>query len=153
MQENEVGYHFISSYYTSLAYNPDDIKKYYDNDANIWRSTMNTQVGKKLSEASNELVIKIPTGCEIVMTGYNILPLNGQILINTNGYILNENETELFNQTFVLAEKAAKRYFIIADSFNINNAQKAVNTTAETFVAPKNDKQKKQGKFAPYSSK
>ncbi|EAY16064.1 hypothetical protein TVAG_278300 [Trichomonas vaginalis G3] len=150
MEEKEVGNHFISTYYNTLAFQPEEIVKFYDSEATIWRSTMESPIGKKLADANDDLLIKIPTGCEVVVTGYSVLPLNGQILVNTNGFILNDNDTELFSQSFVLVEKS-KRYFIIADSFSKNNAQQAVNTTAQTFVAQKVEKPKRQNKPNQYN--
>ena len=129
---------FIVAYYKCLIYSNSDIKKFYDEESIIWRQSMKTPNGVKLSEAADSISPEIPAGCDFKILSYQIneIPIKEQTYsIFVTGSMATSGETKVVSQSFVIQIKS-DRCFIISDILHINPLSEVLPENVETVQIP-----------------
>ena len=149
--KQKVGQQFVQAYYATLVNTKNDLIKFYQPEAMIWRESLGSGKGIKLADYKEDLFVELPRGCEISVTDFTENVFQGGIHITVFGHILDDDKTIVFTQSFVLLE-CSDRYCVVSDTLKVAKAGSVVNTTAETFVLQKQQKSKggKNQKFATF---
>lgn len=147
--KKEIGEQFVQAYYTTLIQNRNDLTKFYDKEAMIWRDSFGNGEGKNFESAKPDLFVKISHGCDVSVTGYSFNNFHGGIHVFVNGHILDNDLVYVFVQSFVILEKS-ERYFIVSDTLKINETEKIVDSETETYVVRHQRRQQQKSKFGPY---
>ena len=115
MEVQNIATDFIVAYYSIVIGEIDNLNKFYDVDASIWRNDLNSKVGVSLKKAKINLFPTIELGTDFSILSYSILPLKTGFSVSVIGQLKFEQSTRTFSQFFTLAKKS-DRYFIVSDS-------------------------------------
>ena len=153
MSNNENATEFISGYYYKLAYAPNDLPKFYNQEkATIWRQSMETTNGVPFSEAKKVLIPSIARGSKISVMEYNILNVRNGFVLNVFGKIENETSRKFVQTFFIEAVEGddSSRACIVSDSlkYELTPEEEEVLQLAEVPRANRQYKRKQiQNKF------
>ena len=144
--KQKIGQQFIQAYYSTLIQNANDLSKFYDQEASIWRESFGNGESKKVEDCKDNLFPAVQQGSEVAITSFADNSFPGGFHISVFGHIIKDSITSVFNQTFVLLQRS-DRIFIVSDALKIVKDTEVVDTKAATynyqFNKPKN--------FAPYT--
>lgn len=127
---------FIVLYYNFAATCKNDINKFYDQNALVWRSGSSKAI--KLSEINERLFPEVKHGSEFNVVDYSVVPVEENKAFNltvTGNFSYNKENIQAFTQCFTLKyfdEKAA----IISDSLFITPVDSIVVPEKELVECP-----------------
>ena len=161
----KIGKQFIKAYYQTVTQSKNDLIKFYEQDATVWRDSFGNGEGKKVEECKEKLALDVPVGSEIAIINFAENYFKGGLHLSVFGYINQNDINSVFNQTFVLMEHS-DRVFIVSDALKVSEESKVAIPSEETFVykmptkteqKPKQQKQqgkaKNEDKFKAYVDK
>ncbi|KAH0791676.1 hypothetical protein GPJ56_004362 [Histomonas meleagridis] len=154
---NEIAMEFISAYYNKLAYAPNDLPKFYNQEkAIIWRQSMESPNGIPFIDAKKDLTPHIARGSKISVMDYNILNVGSGFILNVFGKIESEI-THKFVQTFFIETVEgddSSRTCVISDSFkyDLSNEEEEALQLTEIPQPKRQYKRKKNNNKFVYKS-
>ena len=150
----KIGQQFIQAYYATLLQQKDELPKFYDQEAAIWRDSFESGESKKVEDCKDILALNVPQGSEVAITSFADNSFPGGSHISVYGHIISNENTKVFNQTFVLVQRS-DRTLVVSDALKVSEESAVVDTKSETYQyqTQKQSKAQKQNKFLPYRPK
>ena len=133
MSDKKLGQQFIQAYYSTTLQDKDELIKFYDEEATFWRDSFGNGETKQVKDNKDKIALVIQPGSELVITNFADINFKGGIHVSVNGHIINDQNTVIFNQTFVLLQEA-DRLFIVSDVLKVTNQFEVIDTKTETFT-------------------
>lgn len=110
-----------------MIFSPHEMPKFYDQECQVWRESMNSFPGQPYSEASALVIPTIEVGSKFVITQYMTNKLQDGFSITVFGGLENNEATRNFVQVFTLSNKH-QRYFITTDTLKFISTESKIST-------------------------
>ena len=113
---SDVAKDFIFLYYRELIYKAEEVYRFYDENAYIWRDSSDN-FARPFKEMQNKLIPQMTPGTTVQVSNYTILPCGVSFNVNVFGTYTSDGNQKNFVQSFVLTSRLG-HYYILSDSLS-----------------------------------
>ena len=134
-QSNEFAKIFIRSYYPVMLFQPEEVFKFYDDNAIIWRPSFNNTNGLHISQCISEVPLKLNPEDQLVVSTFVVNSIQASYSIAVTGYIRTPTLITAFvHSFFVQYNFNYQKFFVVSDAFHLFEPNKIMKM-AECDVA------------------